>query len=87
MSMRPLGLADGAHGVVDAPAAEAGLRDDEGLSLAAEQGLRRHADVLVMDQRVRAVTVGLAGQADVAHDVDAGRVRRAPGTSTCPGRH
>ena len=34
---RLLGHADGAHGVVDAPAAEPGLGDGEGLALAAEQ--------------------------------------------------
>ena len=44
--------ADGAHRVVDAPAAQPRLRDDERLALAAEQRLGRHPHVVVVDQRV-----------------------------------
>ena len=61
---------------MDAAAAEAGLRDDERLPLAAEQRLFGNPDVLVVDEGVRALVDALAVEADVAHDVDAGRVRR-----------
>ncbi len=44
-----------------------------------------HAHVLVVDERVGALVQRLAAEADVADDVDAGRVGRARGTSTCPG--
>ena len=53
MSSALLRQADGAHGVVDAAAAEAGLGDGERLALAAEQRLGRHAHVVVVDERVR----------------------------------
>ena len=43
---RLLGHADGAHAVVDAAGAEAGLRDREPAALLAEQELRRDAHVL-----------------------------------------
>ena len=81
---RLLGEADGAHGVVDAPAAEAGLGDGEGLALAAEQGVLGHPHVLVVDEGVGAVAQRLAAEADVADDVDARACRSGPGTSTCP---
>jgi hypothetical protein len=73
---RLLGHADRPHGVVDPAAAEPGLGDDEGLALAAQQRLLGDPHVLVVDQRVGALVQRLAVEADVAHDVDAGRVRR-----------
>ena len=85
MSSALLRHADGAHGVVDAAAAEAGLRDGERLALAAEQRVGGHPHVVVVDERVRALVERLAGEADVAHDVRRPACRSAPGTSTCPG--
>ena len=73
---RLLRHADGAHGVVDAAAAEAGLGDGERLTLTAEQRVLGHPHVVVVDERVRALVHRLAAEADVAHDVHAGRVGR-----------
>ena len=50
----PLGDADGAHAVVDASRAEAGLGDGESAALLTEQVVGRHAHVLVDDLRVAA---------------------------------
>ena len=71
---RLLGQPDRAHGVVDAASAQTGLGDDEGLALAAEEGVGGDPDVLVMDQSVGALVQALAAQSQVAFDVDAGRV-------------
>ena len=68
----PLHQADGAHRVVDAPAAEAGLGDDEAIPAAAEKVVRRDANVGVADVGMRAVVVAVDGH--VAHDLDARRV-------------
>ena len=70
----PLRHADGPHRVVDAPAAETGLCDDECLPLAAQQCLGGHPDVVIVNQCVRALALGLSVQAEVAHDVDTGGV-------------
>src|SRR3546814_8245162 len=43
---------------------------------AAEQRIGWDAHVVVVDQGVRALALGLPGEADVAHDVHAGRVGR-----------
>ncbi len=72
----PVAHADRAHGVVDAAAAEAGLGDGERLALAAEQRVERHPHVLVVDEGVAALLLGLAAEAEVAHDLHAGRVGR-----------
>ena len=57
---RPLAHADGAHRVVDAAAAEAGLRDHERLPLTAEQVLGGDAHLVVVDVGVRALALGSA---------------------------
>ena len=54
---RPLGHADGAHAVVDAAGAEAGLGDGEAAALLAEEVVGRHPDVLVDDLGVAAAVV------------------------------
>ena len=61
--------------MVDPAAAEAGLGDGERLALAAEERLGRQAHVVVVDEGVGAVPLGLARQAHVADDLDARRVR------------
>ena len=53
---RPAGQRDGAHGVMDATAAQPGLGDREGLALAAEHVVGRHPDVGVADVAVRGVS-------------------------------
>jgi hypothetical protein len=60
--------------VVHPPPAQAGLGDGEGLALAAQQALGRHPHVLVVDERVHALVLGLAGQAHV-------RTMSTPGVS------
>ena len=73
---RLLRQADGAHRVVDAATAEAGLRDGERLALTAEQRVGRDAHVVVVDERVHALAERLTGEADVALDLHARRVGR-----------
>ena len=71
-------LADGhrPHGVMNPTATQAGLGDDEGLTLATEQAVGRQPDVVVVDECVHPLVLGLAGQPGVAHDVHPGGVRR-----------
>ena len=66
----------GAHRVMDAAAAEAGLCDQEALALAAEEVLARDAHGLVADVGVVAVAERLVAEARQAHDVQARRVAR-----------
>lgn len=68
-------LRDGPHRVVDAAAAEPGLRDGERAALVAEEVLGGDADVLVAQVAVRP----LAFAAD-AHVPDGGQARRVGGT-------
>lgn len=49
---------DGAHRVMDTPAAEAGLCDHERLALTAEQRVGGHPHVVVVDEGVRASPSG-----------------------------
>ena len=65
----PPGQCDGAHGVMNTPAAQPGLRDREGLALTAEDVVGRHPNVGVTDVAVRGVR--LRADADVADDLDA----------------
>ena len=66
-------LAEPSHAVVDAPGAQAFLRDHERLALAAERVRDRDANVLVQDLRVHGVA---ADAADVAQDVQSRRALR-----------
>ncbi len=83
---RPLARPDGAHGVVDAAAAEARLRDHERLPLAAEQVLGRHPHVVVADVRVRALALRSRPRGRRCERSRCPACRSAPGTSTRPGR-
>ena len=59
---------------MDAPTAQAGLRDHEGLTFSTQERLLGDAHVLVVDQRMKAFVETLTVEADVAHDVDPGVV-------------
>ena len=72
---RPLGRADRAHAVVDAPGAEARLGDHEAVALAGDEVRGGHADVLEEHLGV-ALVVGVAEDRQVAHDGHARRVAR-----------
>ena len=52
-------------------AAKPGLRDSEGLPLAAEYMIGRHPDIVVADVAVRGVRGGFPTDTDVADDLDA----------------
>ncbi len=72
---RPLGHADGPHGVVDPPGTQPGLGDGEAVALAGEQVGRRHPDV-VEDELGVPVLVLVAEDGQVPDDRDAGGVPR-----------
>ena len=67
---------DGAHGVVDAAAAEAGLGHHERAAARAEHVVGRHPHVLVADVALAPAAERLVAETDVAQDVDARRLRR-----------
>jgi hypothetical protein len=62
--------------MMDAPAAQAGLRDQEALPFPAEQVVARHAHVLVADVGVMAVAERLVAEPGQADDVQPRRVAR-----------
>ena len=51
-------------------AAQPGLRDGEGLPLAAEYMIGRHPDIVVPNVAVRGVRGGFSTDTDVADDLD-----------------
>mmetsp|Transcript_14695 Transcript_14695/g.47184 ORF Transcript_14695/g.47184 Transcript_14695/m.47184 type:complete len:801 (-) Transcript_14695:62-2464(-) len=71
-----LGLADGAHAVVDAAGAQPPLRNLEALAFAPEDGGLRHTAVLERDLHVALWRVGVAKHGQRPHEPDAGRVHR-----------
>ena len=60
--------------MVDAAAAQTSLGDDKRLAFTAEHVVERDPDVGVAHVGVAGVLLGLGAEADVAHDLDAGRV-------------
>ncbi len=60
----------GAHGVVHAAAAQPGLRDGEGLALAAQQVVGGYAHLVVTQVRVATGAQGLPAQAGVAYNLE-----------------
>jgi hypothetical protein len=68
---RLLGHPDGAHAVVDAARAEAGLGDGEPLPLLTDEVVRRHPDVVEDELGVATVVmVVVAEDLHPAHDLD-----------------
>ena len=62
--------------MVHTAAAEASLRDGEGLSLSAEQVVGGHPYVVVVDEGVHTLVLVLPTEAYIADDLDSGRVGR-----------
>ena len=65
---------DRAHGMVDATATQADLSDDEGRAALAEQGVIGQAHISVAHVALRPGPDLAAADADIAHDLNAGRV-------------
>ena len=68
---RPLGLADGAHAMVDAPRAEPPLRDLEAAPAAEDQRVLRNAHVVEADMHVAVRRVVVAVDLHRPQDLDA----------------
>ena len=72
----PLGYADGAHAMVDAPWAEPPLGDFEAAALAEQHVAGRHPDIVVMDFSMAMRRVVVTEHVERTDDLDARRIQR-----------